>query len=128
MRISMTLAEIPGGSLVFIDANVFIYHFAAQSEECSTFLSQVETGYVRGTTGRTILLEVARRLMVLEAIEQGLGVGANPAQRLARRSDVVRGLSRYYFSMFKIPQMGVGELLIPQDYLTRSQEYRQAYG
>lgn len=124
----MTLAEIPPSEAVFIDANVFIYHFAGQSEECSAFLARVETGDVRAVTGQTVILEVAHRLMVLEAIEQGLRAGSNPAVRLARQPELVRRLSKYHFSALKIPQMGIETLSLPGDILTRSQEYRQAHG
>lgn len=124
----MTLGDAPREAPVFIDANVFIYHFAGQSEECSAFLARVEAGDLRGFSGQTVILEVAHRLMVLEAIEQGLGAGTNPAARLARRPDLVRQLSKYQFAVLKIPQMGVETLLLPDDSLARSQEYRQAFG
>lgn len=124
----MTLAEIPRPSAVFVDANVFIYHFTGQSKECSDCLARIETGDLRGLTAQTTLLEVAHRLMVIEAIERGLRAGSSPAARLTRRSQLVRELSRYYFSTLKIPQMGIEILSIPMDFLTRSQEYRQTYG
>ena len=124
----MTLADIPRQSSVFIDANVLIYHFAGQSDECSAFLTRVETGDIRGFTGQTVILEVAHRLMILEAIEQGLSAGTNPAARLARRPDLVKQLSKYHFSILKISQMGVETLPLPEDFVASSQEYRQMQG
>ncbi len=124
----MTLAEIPRAAPVFVDANVFIYHFAGQSDECAAFLARVEAGDVQGITSQPVLLEVAHRLMVLEAVEQGLGGGNNPATRLARQPELVRRLSKYHFSVLKIPQMGVETLPFPADFLIGSQEYRQTYG
>lgn len=124
----MTLADIHRGSPVFIDANVLIYHFAGQSEQCTGLLARVEAGDLRGVTGASTLLEVAHRLMVLEAIEHGLSVETNPARRLAAKPELVGQLSNYYFSTLKISQMGVEAFPLPQDHLTRSQEYRQAHG
>ncbi len=124
----MTLAEIPRANPVLIDANVFIYHFAGQSDECSAFLARIEAGDVRGITSQPILLELAHRLMVLEAVEQGLGSGSNPATRLARQPELVQRLSKYHFSVLKIPQMGIETLSLPADFIIGSQEYRQAYG
>jgi len=124
----MTLAEIPRLKAVFIDANVFIYHFAGQSNECSEFLARVEAGDLQGITSQPILLEVAHRLMVLEAVEQGLGAGRNPATRLARQPDLVRRLSKYHFSVLKIQQMGIEALHLRPDFLVGSQEYRQTGG
>ena len=124
----MTLAEVPRSSAVFVDANIFIYHFAGRSDESSAFLTRIEAGEVRGFTGQTILLEVAHRLMIIEAAERGFTLGSNPSARLARRPDLVRQLSKYQFSTAKIPRMGIEVLALPDEFLGRSQEYRQTHG
>jgi len=124
----MTLTEIAPGGSVYIDANIFIYHFAARSPECSTFLARVERGEIRGFVGPTGIIEVAHRLMMLEAIERGLAVRPNPGAHLARQPQIVRQLSRYYFSALKIPSMGVEMLPFPSDFITASQEFRQSHG
>lgn len=36
----MTLAELLDGDSVFVDANVFIYHFGGRSLACKTFLER----------------------------------------------------------------------------------------
>jgi predicted nucleic acid-binding protein len=68
----MTLAEIPRLSAAFIDANILIYHFAGRSDECSALLARMEAAEIRGLTSQPVLLEVAHRLMVIEA-----GAGAD---------------------------------------------------
>ena len=123
----MTLTEIAAGSAVFIDANIFIYHFAGQSEECSSFLASVERGEVRDFTGPVSVLQVAHRLMMLEAIEQGFSMKPNPAARLARQPRLVRRLSKYYFSLLRIPKLGIEVLPLPQEFLAASQEFRQSH-
>jgi predicted nucleic acid-binding protein len=124
----MALTEIASGARVYVDANIFIYHFAGRSEDCSRFLERVEQADVYGFTGPTSLLEVAHRLMMLEAVERGLSARPGPAARLAREPDVVRQLSKYYFSALSINRMGIEVLPLPPDFLTGSQEFRQAYG
>lgn len=124
----MRLAEIPQRSQVFIDANILIYHFTGMSAECTEFLGRVEQGSLHGATGQILLLEVAHRLMVLEALERGLPAGANLAARLGRRPELVEQLSKYYFSAAKIADMRIDSRPLPPDFLDRSQEYRQAYG
>lgn len=124
----MSLTEIAAGSAVFVDANIFIYHFAGQSEDCSSLLARVESGELRGFTGQISILEVAHRLMILEAIEQGFSVKPNPAARLARQPRLVRRLSKYYFSLLRIPKLGIEVLPLPQDFVTASQEFRQSHG
>lgn len=124
----MGLSEIPSGGRAYIDANIFILHFAGHSDECSRFLERVERGDVGGVTGPTSVLEVAHRLMILEALERGFPVRPNPAARLARQPDLVTQLSKYYFSVLSLSRMGVEVLTLPQDFLTASQEFRQRYG
>jgi predicted nucleic acid-binding protein len=54
----MTLTEVPAGATVFIDANIFVYHFTGVSPECRAFLDRAEQTSIRGITGAHILLEV----------------------------------------------------------------------
>lgn len=124
----MALSDILRGSRVFIDANIFVYHFAGQSDECTALLARVEGGEVLGFVGTVTLLETAHRLMVLEAIEHGLPLGANSTSRLACMPRLVRRLSTYYFAVLKIPQMGVEVLRLPEEFVTASQECRQTHG
>ncbi len=45
------LSEIPDGLSIFIDANIFIYHFSGPtplSPACSAFLRRIEDGVIRG--------------------------------------------------------------------------------
>lgn len=93
-----------------------------------TFLARVEKGDLHGMTGPTSILEVAHRLMMLEAIEHGISVTPNPAARLARQPKLVKRLSKYYFSLLAIPRFGIEVLSSPQDFIVASQEFRQAHG
>ncbi len=52
----MKLSEIESGKSVFIDANIFIYHFTGVSEESSIFLKRCEEGHLIGATGINILI------------------------------------------------------------------------
>lgn len=124
----MALTEISDGSAVFVDANVFVYHFTGRSDDCSSLLARIEGGELRGFTGQVSVLEVAHRLMMLEATERGLSMRPNPAARLARQPHLTRQLSRYYFSVLTIPKLGIEVLPLPQDFITASQEFRQSHG
>ena len=69
----MRLDRAPAGTHVFIDANIFIYHFTGASSQCSAFLSRCETRQFEGATGIHILTEVAHRLMMIEAVRKRMG-------------------------------------------------------
>jgi predicted nucleic acid-binding protein len=124
----MTLTEIAAGTAVFIDANIFIYHFAGQSEDCTSFLARVEKGELQGVTGPISILEVAHRLMILEPIEHRTSLTPNPAARLARQPQLVKRLSKYYFSLLAIARFGIEVLSLPHDFVIASQEFRQSHG
>jgi predicted nucleic acid-binding protein len=103
----MRLADLDEGSTVFIDANVFIYHFAGASPECTALLERCETREVHGSTSSLVLAEVSHRLMMIEAVERKLVTPGNVARKLARRPDVVRQLIRHEASVEAIPAMGI---------------------
>jgi len=51
----MTLDAIEEGAAVFIDANVFIYHFVGASPQCTAFLASCESRELRGATSALVL-------------------------------------------------------------------------
>lgn len=66
----MSLSDLRDGSSVFIDANIFIYHFSKGSKlnpASSKFLERIEEGKINGFTSVTIIQEVTHRMMIVEA-------------------------------------------------------------
>lgn len=68
----MKLDEIPSEQTVFIDSNIFIYHFTGVSNQSSEFLSRCEEGYLNGITSSNVVLEVLHRLMMIEVVQKNL--------------------------------------------------------
>lgn len=68
----MILNDLPPDALVFLDANIFVYHFSGVSLECRNLLKRVERGDIRAATGAHIILEVLHRLMTIEAVSKVL--------------------------------------------------------
>jgi len=91
------LATLPSGTRIFIDANIFIYHFTQVplTAACTAFLQRVEAGDLHGVTSVVVLAEVAHRLMILEAIRTS-GVSSRTAvKRLKENPTLVSQLSHY---------------------------------
>jgi predicted nucleic acid-binding protein len=66
----MTFADLAAGDAVFVDANIFTYHYQphpAWGAACTQLLQQIETGHFSGYTTSHVLGEVCHRLMTLEA-------------------------------------------------------------
>lgn len=108
----MTLAEIPDASAVFVDANVFVYHFVGASPQCSTLLARCETREVRGITSALVLAETTHRLMMIEAAHRRLVTPGHVVHKLARRPGVIKRLSVYEAGIHAISSMGVEVLAV----------------
>jgi predicted nucleic acid-binding protein len=124
----MRLDQIPSGSEVFIDANIFIYHFTGVSDECSQFLGRCERGEILGTTGVTVLLEALHRLMMVEAAAKGLVEPPNLVNKLKRHPPKVKQLHEYYTHTQKIEKMGIQIKTVTPLTITKSQFFRMRYG
>lgn len=66
----MFLSNLGNGSSVFIDANIFVYHFSKKSNfnlSCTEFLVRIEEGEIEGITSTSVVQEVTHRMMIVEA-------------------------------------------------------------
>ena len=80
----MTLADIPAGTAVFVDANIFLFaltHHPVNGAACEVFLDRVEHQEITAITSTHILGEVVHRLMTIEASDRF----GWPAQGIANR-------------------------------------------
>src|SRR6266446_6714957 len=94
----MTLADIPAGEVVFVDANIFIFYFRPDpvlGPSCDQFLRRIETGDIQGFTSSHILTEMAHRLMTAEAMQQLGWPMTGIARRLRNHPAQVRSLVRH---------------------------------
>jgi predicted nucleic acid-binding protein len=80
------------GHSVFIDANIFIYHFGGRSLQCKAFLERCARRELLGYTSTPVLAEVLHRLMVAEAIMKGLVTAKTAVRKLAETPDLVKQL------------------------------------
>lgn len=100
----MILTELPDGDSVFIDANIFIYHFGGRSPECKAFLERCARRELLGYTATPVLAEVLHRLMVAEAIMKGLVTAKTAVRKLGETPALVKQLTQYQEDVSKISQ------------------------
>ncbi len=122
------LSDIPDGDRVFVDANVFVYHFTGVSADCSWFLKRCEQGSITGLTGMHVLLEVLHRLMMVEAVLKGLVSPGNVARKLREHPEVVKQLSQSEEQAEIVPRMGVGVISVDDGTLAAGRRFRSSYG
>ncbi|MEW6116436.1 MAG: type II toxin-antitoxin system VapC family toxin [Nitrospirota bacterium] len=124
----MSLDRIAPGSRVFIDANVFIYHFTGASDECSALLERCEQGDLLGITSANVILEVLHKLMMVEAVNKGLVSPPNIVGKLQKQPQTIKQLSEYFTNAQKIEQMGIDIKPISALTILKSQPFRLRYG
>lgn len=122
------LRKLPTGTRVFIDANIFIYHFTGVSQECREFLERCEHGEIFGVTGVLTLLEVLHRLMMIEAEAKKLITPGRLARKLKEQPEIVKHLKDYQTHAEAISEMGVEILPLEVESVVISKHYRRKYG
>jgi predicted nucleic acid-binding protein len=92
----MVLSDLEDGSSIFVDANIFVYHFTRESKAnpaSSDFLERIERGTIHGFTSVSIVQEVTRRMMIIEAVAVLPGVKPKDLVKyLKTHSDAVKKL------------------------------------
>ena len=116
------------GETVFIDSNIFLYHFTGRSEICRQFLKRCEQGDLHAFTGLTLMGEVCHHLMLAEAISKKLISSKKPSQQMQEKPEIVRQLANYYEQLMNIQTWGIKVLTPPEDLLMKSQIYRSRFG
>ncbi len=109
------LADIPDGAAVFVDANVFVYHFTPHPSlrvACQELLERCAREELTGCTSAHVLSNAAHRIMTLEAIGRFGWPVAGIAQRLQRHPDELRQLTRFRQAVDDIPAFGIEVLPI----------------
>src|SRR4051794_13143079 len=93
----MTLADIPAGTTVFVDANILLFaltNHPVYGAACETFLDRVENQEITAITSTHILGEVVHRIMTIEACDRFGWPMQGIANRLRRHPTEVQQLTR----------------------------------
>jgi len=66
------IENLPAGTHLFLDANIFVYAFLGSSSQCRDLLSRCATEQVFGITTLDVVNEVTHRMMLAEAVGRGV--------------------------------------------------------
>ncbi len=127
----MYLHEIEIGSKVFIDANIFVYHFSKGSrfnKSCTEFLFRVETSEIHGTTSVAVIQEAVHRLMMVEASSILDIEVRNLPKYLKQHSDVVKQLTQHLAVPKKILSLITEIIQMTPKLIEESQSIKGKYG
>ena len=121
------MEEVPAHTEVFIDSNIFIYHFLDVSESCTNFLEREEREDIDAYTSTIVLAEVMHRLMIAEAIEKYDVKPRGAVRFLKENPEVIPTLKKCEDAVEKIPDFGVKILLLTVEAIFQSGELRRQH-
>ena len=64
------LATLPGGTGVFVDTNIFHFHFQGKSVSCTDFITRVAQGEGEAYVNTQVLSDLMNKLMLAEACKK----------------------------------------------------------
>jgi predicted nucleic acid-binding protein len=124
----MTFDELRDGEAIFLDANIFVYHFLGLSQQCKELLKRCRDGRLQGTTASFIVAETVHRLMVAEAVEQQLVTSKNALKKLRERPEIVQQLRKHAESVLTIRAMNIESVALTTVAVEASAAVRRQYG
>lgn len=106
----MIFADVPVGTSLFVDANIFVFHFAPHpilQRPCQELLERISRGQIAGFTSSGVLNDIAHRLMTYEAADKYGWPMTGIAYRLQRHPAELKTLTRFRQAVEDVPQFGV---------------------
>lgn len=104
------LSGLAGDTRVFVDSNIFIYHFSnfeKFAEACLDFFQKIEDGKLSGYTSTLALAEVLHGLMVMEASKKFNISPKNVVKNLKDNPDWIASLCDHSKSLDFIENIGI---------------------
>lgn len=124
----MDINHLPAGTRCLVDTNIFLYHLAAESDDCRQFLLRLGRGEIGAYVTIPIIGETLHKRMVIEAINTGLISGSKPFEKLKRQPHLIRRLSAYITEVTHLLQLPITVIEVTEDDISWSHALRRAYG
>jgi predicted nucleic acid-binding protein len=121
------LPNLPDGSFVLIDANIFIYALTAQSAECRRLIERCLREEVTGIALFETVNEVTHRFMIAEALSKGL-ITAGGAKALRSRFQKIPTLTDYWVNTERMLALNLLFMPVNETIIRNAQAVRQEAG
>ena len=121
------IENLPQGSDVLIDANIFIYALSQVSPLCVAFLERCAREELLGVTTVEVVNEVTHKLMLTEALQKS-HITKEQAAQLKAKPNVVKTLTDYWTLASRIFALNVLVLGLEVPRLHRAERTRKAHG
>lgn len=124
------LSALPDGTRVFVDTNIFHFHFQSSSLSCTQFITRVAQGEIEAYVDTQVLADLLHKLMFAEALTKGCIRSTNP-QELKKFLKPYRGkampLTDYQTQFENILAIGLHVLPISEKLLVDTKFERESY-
>lgn len=126
----MKISEIPKGTRIYIDANIFIYHFGSSSfsDESTSLLTMAQKGEINGVCSIATIIEVNHRLMILEAVEKYNFQPKDAIKKLKEKPELVKDLNKHSECVNKIFQIGLDIFPVCAENMLEASVARKEFG
>jgi predicted nucleic acid-binding protein len=103
----MTFTHLVPGDVVFVDANIFVYHFAPDpvlQAPCGQLLQRIENREIQAFTSTHVLAEAAHRLLTLEARTRFQWSSGKVVQRLKQNPSSLQQFTQFRTALEHVVQ------------------------
>ena len=121
------IENLPAGTRLFVDANIFVYAFLGHSNQCRDVLGRCATEQVIGITTLEIVSEVTHRMMLAEALGTGV-IKRDSVRDLRGKWREVAKLTEYWAQTSAIFGLNILVLTTDESRLYRAQTIRRRHG
>lgn len=118
------LEDLPSGRRVFVDSNIFIYHFLDISDRCTAFLERIDYHEICGFTSTIVMAEVLHKLMIAEIAENYKMNRREVNQFIKRCPSVISELERCETAIRQISEFDIEILPIMSGVVLESRNLR----
>lgn len=127
----MLLSDIADNESVFVDSNIFIYHFSnfeAFAGSCLGLFQRIEDSIISGFTSTIALAEVLHRLMVIEASKKFDIPPKNVIKYLKDNPEKISSLTDHSKSLDFVGRIGISILPVNAHDLKVSIDLKREHG
>ena len=121
------IENLPTGTHLFLDANIFVYAFLGHSSQCRDLLARCATEQVFGITTLDVVNEVTHRMMLPEALGSGV-IKRDSARELRGKWREIAKLTGYWAQTARIFALNILVLTSDEARLHRAQTMRSRHG
>jgi predicted nucleic acid-binding protein len=125
------LADLPTGTRVFVDTNIFALYYIDQGalgQSCRDFLIRTTRQEIVGFTSVSVVADTIHRVIVAEAAAQLSLSSQKTVEHLQKHPEIIRKLTRHLTVASDIHRLGIDILALTYKELHSSKSIRANFG